>query len=281
MIIIHSPKSSEYHKPGHPESPERIKNTRKVLLGKYEFLEPQLATREDVLRAHSPVHIANIQAGNFYDKDTPNLANMAHYAFLSAGAAIEAVKLATQTPTFSFMRPPGHHACREKVMGFCYLNNAAIAGLYSLTIPGITKTAMLDIDNHHGNGTQEIVRGRKDILHVDLHKHPEWPGTGQTSEGNCLNYLMPHDTTPIKYLKTLDSALEKIKKFNPDMLIVSAGFDTFKEDPVGGLNLEFETYKEIGEKIKSLKLPTCSILEGGYNADALPFCILNYLQGIE
>lgn len=283
MIVISSKKCVNYFREGHPESPARILNTHELLRGKYDFIEPSDARIDDILQVHSPAHIRSIQYGTFYDADTPSFLNGLENASLSAGAAINAVDLswANQTNTFSLMRPPGHHAGKERVMGFCYFNNAAIATIHALNLGGVEKVAILDIDNHHGNGTQEIIMGNPSIFHVDLHKHPEWPGTGEESQKNCINFPLPHSTTPARYMQTLKTALTKIKDFNPNLLIVSAGFDTYKNDPVGKLGLDFEDYKEIATEIRDLGKPVCSILEGGYNAEALPLCILNYLQGLE
>jgi acetoin utilization deacetylase AcuC-like enzyme len=283
MIIFNSNKCVRYAHAGHPESPQRVSNTVRVLISNgYNFKSPEKAAYNEVLLAHSPQHLENLMRGDFHDEDSPSFPQIYDLALLSAGSAVQALKLSLTTPenSFSLMRPPGHHSGTERVMGFCYLNNVAIAALNALKLPNIKRIAILDIDNHYGNGTQEIVKGMPGIIHVDLHCAPDFPNVPYTSAENCFNYQLPHGTTEEAYLRELDKGLARIANFNPEGVVVSAGFDTFEKDPVGNLKLEIPSFRKIGERIKALGKPVCSVLEGGYNPDDLPSCILSYLQGI-
>jgi len=138
----------------------------------------------------------------------------------------------------------------------------------------------VDFDCHHGNGTEDIFLGRKDFLYLSLHQSPLYPGTGLTSRGNCINYPLSVDTSPDKYLSVFGEALEHVKKFNPGVLAISAGFDSYKLDPITGFSLEKETYREIGKMLSGLDRPLFAVLEGGYSRD-LPECIYQFLAGLD
>jgi len=162
------------------------------------------------------------------------------------------------------MRPPGHHAGRKGAalgvytQGFCYLNNIAIA------VKSMGKTALiLDIDGHHGNGTQEIFQGDKKVVYVSLHRFPFYPGTGAYSTGNMLNFPLSADCGEKKYLDTLDRALRMIETSNFEVVAVSAGFDTHLGD-LASLGLIENSYREIGKRIAMLEKPVFFVLEGGY-----------------
>ena len=179
---------------------------------------------------------------------------------------------------FSLMRPPGHHAGRDFLGGFCYFNNLAIA--VAKVLPKYKSAAILDIDVHHGDGTQDIFLGKKNVFYCSIHQSPFFPGTGLASEKNCLNFPLPAGTGETEYLKYLDKILEEIKKFKPGLLAVSAGFDTYEFDPLAGLKLKKESYTKIGKMIKGVGLPTFFVLEGGYSED-LGELVGNLISGIE
>ncbi len=280
MKILFSPKCLEYSQPGHPESPNRVSASYNYLKDKegFEFIEPAPCEEKDILLAHTQSLLSEVKSGRFFDYDTPSFPNIFEIASLSAGAAIEAMKLALSGENaFSLMRPPGHHATRNSLGGFCYFNNIAIASLTALE--QVKTVAIVDFDCHHGNGTEDIVLGRKDILYLSLHQSPLYPGTGLHSRENCINYPLPADTTPDEYLSAFEKGLKEIKSFNPDLLAVSAGFDTYKHDPITGILLEKETYREIGKMLSALEKPVFAILEGGYSRD-LPECIYQFLIGL-
>ena len=215
---------------------------------------------------------------DFFDADTPNLHNIFEYAKLSVGGAVQAMKVALSGENaFSLLRPPGHHAGKDFLGGFCYFNTIAVAVKLALKI--MDRIAIIDLDGHHGNGTQEIFLGVMSVLFASLHQKNVFPVSGFASEKNCLNYpLMPGTKADI-YLDILEKALDSVAEFNPDIIAVSAGFDAYRLDPLLELELEKDTYFDIGRMIKHLEKPCFAVLEGGYSND-LPECVHNFLRGL-
>jgi acetoin utilization deacetylase AcuC-like enzyme len=262
----------------HIERPERVRKAYEILKEKgYEFLMPEPASEEDLLRAHDADYVWNLKKGLVEDPDTPAYDNIYEFARLSAGGAI----LAAKVGGFSIMRPPGHHcgkngaALGAYTRGFCYLNNIATAVKY-LDQP----TLILDIDGHHGNGTQEIFEGDSKVLYVSLHRHPHYPGTGNTSEGNVLNFPLWADCGDAVYLETLDKALGQVDVGRFEVVAVSAGFDTHAGD-LASLGLTEKGYKGIGKKIAELGKPTFFVLEGGYEGENIGNDINHLLKAYE
>jgi acetoin utilization deacetylase AcuC-like enzyme len=262
----------------HIEGPERVRRTAEILkkLG-YEFLEPELASEDDLLRAHDSDYVWNIKKGLVEDPDTPAYDGIFEFARLSAGGAI----LAANIGGFSIMRPPGHHAGRNGAAlgvytrGFCYFNNIAVA-VKHLDKP----TLILDIDGHHGNGTQEIFLGDKKVTYISLHRHPNYPGTGMVSEGNCLNFPLAPDCGDEAHIKMLDKALSLVNLDKFDVVAVSAGFDTHIGD-LASLGLTKKGYEDIGKRIAELKKFTFFILEGGYQGENVGNDIHQLLKAYE
>ena len=189
--------------------------------------------------------------------------------------------LAAQVNGFSLMRPPGHHvgiygaALGASTRGFCYINNIAVA------VKSLNKaTLILDIDGHHGNGTQEIFMGDPKVWYISVHNHPNYPGTGMITEGNCINFPLRSDCGEQVYLGALDHALGAVDTTKFEVVAVSAGFDTYMGD-LASLGLTETTYGQIGTRIAKLKKPTFFILEGGYNGDRNGLCIDQLLSGFE
>jgi acetoin utilization deacetylase AcuC-like enzyme len=279
MKIIFSEKCLEYSWPGHIERPERIRKALE-LLRQYEFLEPKPASQQDLLSVHSREYvdlIKNAKAGSYLDGDTPAPENIYEYALLSAGAAL----LAAQENGFSFMRPPGHHAGRNgraigaSTLGFCYFNNIAIA------VKKVGKsTLILDIDGHHGNGTQEIFQGDPKVSFISLHRYPTYPGTGFRSEGNCLNFPLSYSAGDSLYLKTLEQALSQVEMANFEVVGISAGFDAHQGD-LASLGLTHEGYREIGRRVGALGKPVFGVLEGGYIGEYVGRDLHELISGIE
>ncbi|GBE39526.1 acetylpolyamine aminohydrolase [bacterium BMS3Bbin08] len=286
MKIFFSEKCLEYSQPGHPESPARVSSTYRFLKEKgLEFIEPAPCGDEDILLAHTPELLNAVKGESFFDMDTPALPGIFEHARLAAGSAIDAARQCLKGEmTFSLMRPPGHHATGNRLGGFCYFNNIAIAVLKIKEQAGESdrpgKIAIIDFDCHHGNGTEDIFLNRNDFLYVSLHQSPLYPGTGLSSRGNCVNYPLPADTSPDEYLAVLGKALKKVAEFGADLLAVSAGFDTYRLDPITNISLEKDTYKEIGEMLSKPGLPLFAVLEGGYSRD-IPECIYQFLTGLE
>lgn len=281
MIIFYSPKCLGYSQPGHPESPARAQSSYEYLEKKgYEFIEPTPCSEEDILLAHSQQMLESVKKESFFDFDTPAFPGIFDIARLSAGSAVDAAMycLEKEEKAFSLMRPPGHHATKNALGGFCYFNNIVIASLKARQKVG--KIAIIDFDCHHGNGTEDIVIGKKDFLYLSLHQSPLYPGTGLKSRDNCINYPLPASTPPEQYLSILQKGLKKVEIFNPDLLAISAGFDSYRLDPITSLTLEQETYREIGRMLSGLMRPAFAILEGGYSRD-LPECIDQFIKGMD
>ena len=277
MKIIFSPKCLEYSKPNQPENPERVEKAWSFLKNRYEFIEPRPATKEDLLKVHSKVYIENFEKGNFKgDIESPTYPNIYEYARLSAGAAI----IAAKENGFSLMRPPGHHAgingktTDASSLGFCYFNNMAIA-VRSLGLPAL----IIDIDDHHGNGTQEIFLGDRKVTFISLHRRGIYPGTGYKSKENCYNYPLPTSTDDKLYVQVLGEALKKIDLSKIKIVGISAGFDTYEQDQLTPMKLTMNAYFEIGKLVKSLCLPVFAVLEGGYGSH-LGMAIHNLIKGL-
>lgn len=248
----------------HVEGPERVREAAEILKGLgYEFLEPQPADEDDLLRVHDSDYVWSVKKGLVDDPDTPAYDNIFEFARLSTGGAI----LAAEASGFSVMRPPGHHAGKNGAAlgaytrGFCYFNNIAVA-VRHLNMP----TLILDIDGHHGNGTQEIFQGDEKVTYLSLHRSPHYPGTGDATFGNVLNFPLWADCGNEAYLKTLDAALEKVDSSRFEVVAVSAGFDTRMGD-LASLGLTEKGYTEIGKRIARLGKRTFFVLEGGYSGE--------------
>jgi acetoin utilization deacetylase AcuC-like enzyme len=275
--IIFAEKSLGYGN-WHIEGPQRIKLAHEILKEKgYQFLQPEPASEEDLLKVHDADYVWNLKKGLVEDPDTPAYDNIYEYARLSAGGAL----LAAKTNGFSLMRPPGHHAGRNGAAlgvytrGFCYLNNIAIA-VKALDKP----TLILDVDGHHGNGTQEIFQGDEKVVYVSLHRFPHYPGTGISSEGNSFNFPLPADCGEKVFLETFDKALSMVDLGKFEVVAVSAGFDTHKGD-LASLGLTEKSYRAIGKRIGALRKPTFFVLEGGYMGEKNGYDIDQLLRGFE
>ena len=275
--IIYSEKCLGYGA-WHVEGPQRVKVASEILKEKgYEFLEPKPASEDDLLAVHDADYLWKLKKGLVEDADTPAYADIYEYARLSAGGAV----LASETNGFSLMRPPGHHVGRSgaalgvHTRGFCYLNNVAIA-VEKLG----KKTFILDIDGHHGNGTQEIFQDNKKVTYLSLHQSPNYPGTGDFTEGNCINYVLQPQAGGELYLKTLDKALCMVDFDKVEIVAVSCGFDTHVGD-LATLGLIEHDYWEIGKRVANLKKPAFFVLEGGYACEKVGLDIDSFLRGYE
>ncbi len=219
-----------------------------------------------LLRAHSREHVEGVaNALEHFDPDTPFYPNIEVHARRSAGAAIEATRSALRgEAAFSLMRPPGHHATRDRVMGFCYFSNVAVAALDALK-NGVGRIAIWDFDGHHGNGTESI------------HQFPAYPGTGAKSFANIDNYPIAPYTPREAILDIARRSLDKLIGFEPDLLLVSAGFDAYARDPLLQLTLEPEDFAQFGSWLTNSDSAVAVTLEGGYSDD-LPELIDAFLS---
>ena len=287
MKIITDERCTGYHRAGHPERPQRISRTLEKLRGQTDlplaWAEPLTAVEDEViLRAHTRDHLARVKAAaEDFDGDTPTHPNIFEHARRSVGGALQALALARKGEmAFSLLRPPGHHATRDRAMGFCYLSNMAIAALEAIAT-GAKKVAVFDFDVHHGNGTEAILVNNPNAVFFSIHQHPCYPGTGTANVGkNCFNYPVAPRTPREEYRKVLQRALDELKKAKPDLIGVSAGFDAYARDPLAQETLEAEDYHWLGESLRKVGLPVFSLLEGGYSND-LPELILAYLKGLD
>lgn len=226
------------------------------------------------------------------DNGTPLSAGTWQAAKSGADAAVSAAEylLSGQRVVFSASRPPGHHAGRDFMGGYCFLNNAALTA-QALLNQGMKKVVVLDIDYHHGNGTQSIFYDRDDVLFISIHGDPktEYPfylghadetGAG-AGQGYNVNYPLPIGTTFPQWMAALAQANERIRAFCADALVISLGLDTFEEDPISKFTIQSQDYFQVGAALAALNLPTAFIMEGGYATDALGTNVVNVLEGFE
>jgi acetoin utilization deacetylase AcuC-like enzyme len=279
LTVLHHPATLAHDNgPGHPESPERVRailGTLRAgpLADRLTFAEAPLAEREALERVHPARYLDRIDAlaragGGRLDPDTVASPGSWEAARRAAGAAIAAARSALDgVPAFAAVRPPGHHALAERAMGFCLLNNVAVAA-YSALGDGCERVLIVDWDVHHGNGTQAIVERDARVRYVSLHQWPLYPGTGRAEErgvGNVFNAPRPPGLPRAEYLEALHAAVEQATAgWRPDLLLISAGFDAMAGDPLAGFTLEPDDYAEWVTRWRDLDVPIASVLEGGY-----------------
>jgi acetoin utilization deacetylase AcuC-like enzyme len=281
VIILHDPRCEDYSQPGHPERPARIAATVPFFQHnhpEWEWRKPEPATESALLLAHTPEHLLGIREASLdFDADTPAYPEIYEHAARASGAAIEVGREAVKgNPAFSLMRPPGHHATRERAMGFCYFSHVAIAALDALD-NGAERVAIWDFDAHHGNGTEDIVAGHSGIAFASIHQFPCYPGSGARSFGNIHNYPVAPLTPRREHVDAARRALDGLLAFKPDLLLVSAGFDAYVGDPITEMTLEAEDFGTFGQWVAETQIPAGAILEGGYSDD-LPRLIDAFLR---
>ena len=290
---------------GHPERPARLEAIvqqlkDQALWDEVLHLQPQLAPRRALLRAHSPAHLdqvaalARVERPIYVSQDTAASPNTHRAALLAAGAprtAIDALLAGRADHAFCCMRPPGHHAEVEQIMGFCFFNNAAVAAHYLRAECGCDKVAIIDWDVHHGNGTQHIFEADGSVFFCSIHQAPLYPGTGVADErgqgagrGQTLNIPVPAGSTDAEYLGHFtDTIIPALDRFQPDFILLSAGFDAHRRDPLGQVLLSAEGYGELTELVLQLATRHCegrlvSLLEGGYDLEATAASVAAHLS---
>ena len=292
---------------GHFENPQRLEcilqalEEDKALNSKVRRVTPKAAGEEDLLRCHAEEMVTAIRAhiergGRHLDSDTPVCSESFDIACLAAGAAITAVDLAMAEEggrSFALVRPPGHHATDRRPMGFCIFNNAAIAARYAQAIHGVENVLIVDWDVHHGNGTQDIFWKNDSVYFLSTHQSPHYPGTGDRDEtgdgkgvGFTLNIPLPAHTSAQTHRDVFGDALKHIaRRFHPDLVIISAGFDSHRGDPLGNLMLEDSDFSEMTKDVlriaeKHSMGRVVGLLEGGYNLDLLGGSVCAHLSAL-
>jgi acetoin utilization deacetylase AcuC-like enzyme len=213
----------------------------------------------------------------FIDGDTLCTETTFDAALLAAGAAIEAAR----TGGFALARPPGHHAERHRAMGFCLFDSIAIAARFAQAELGVGRVAIVDWDVHHGNGTQQIAGDDESILFVSMHQWPFYPGTGGPDEQGptLVNLPLPAGTGDAGYLEAWETVEDAVTRFEPDLLLVSAGFDAHAEDPLAQMYVSTATFRELARRASQLAPRVGAVLEGGYNVRTLPELVEAALDG--
>src|SRR5437899_3575479 len=293
LVLVHTERFAEHQTPpGHPERPERAE-VMDVVAGRWksrgvDVVPPSAATREQLLRVHDGEHLRRISetAGRAVklDPDTYTSPESHEIALLAAGAAVQAVDHALSAPQRSavaLVRPPGHHAERDRAMGFCLFNNVAVASTNERA-NGVAKIAIVDYDVHHGNGTQHIFEDDPHVLYVSTHQFPYYPGTGAAGEvgrgpGTGFTVNLPLEVGAVdEDYQTAFSAviLPVLSQFKPDLVIVSAGFDAHERDPLAGMRLSTGAFAAMTAELRGVAERHCQgrmavVTEGGYDLQAL------------
>ncbi|MCB9782109.1 MAG: histone deacetylase [Candidatus Omnitrophica bacterium] len=300
--IIRNPIFQEHQTGSHPECPQRLaaidqKLESNGLLHELTPIDFEPALKEDILRVHSNEVFETVmkkaeEGGGWIDSDTIVSPHSGRVALHSAGAGLAAVKAVLNGEVdraMCLVRPPGHHATPTRSMGFCLFGNVAIAAEYLLTQEDVSRVAIIDFDVHHGNGTQDCFYERGDVFFLSLHQWPHYPGTGAAGdlgrgkgEGTTLNFPLPGEIDESMWFACFEKGLEAVEEFNPDFVLVSSGFDSHREDPLGDFPLTEKSFERIAQQLVTLsggRRGMVSFLEGGYNLNALASSVSSYLQG--
>ena len=298
---VYSPIYLEHDLPSHPENACRLKHVLDVLEreGMFErvsLLEPRPATNEELGRVHVVEHIALVQrvaqaGGGNLDSDTYVSPRSFDAALVAAGGlvrAVEAVLAGEVENGFALVRPPGHHATPTRSMGFCLFNNVAVAARAALASGRAERILIVDFDVHHGNGTQDVFASDPAVFYISTHQYPYYPGTGHWSErgsgageGSVLDVPLPPGVGDAGYARVFAELVEPLaERFQPDLILVSAGYDAHWNDPLAQMNLSLSGYAWLGRDLVSMAEQLCEgrivfALEGGYQLDVLACGVLN------
>jgi acetoin utilization deacetylase AcuC-like enzyme len=304
--LVYHPVYLEHNQVGHPENSGRLEHTLGVLdqsgvMDRLTMVEPRPATAEELERVHSPAHIELVRrvaesGGGMLDPDT--YANRRSYdaALMAAGgllALVEAVSAGDVENGFALVRPPGHHATQTRAMGFCLFNNVAVAARHALNQLNARRVLIVDFDVHHGNGTQDIFDQDAQVAYVSTHQYPYYPGTGNWNEvgdgdgkGTILDVPLPGGVGDSGYAAIFEDLVwPLVKRFDPDLILVSAGYDAHWQDPLAMMMLSLSGYAHMAKELVSMAKVVCDgrivfALEGGYHLDVLAHGVLNSLYAL-
>jgi acetoin utilization deacetylase AcuC-like enzyme len=293
LILIHTDRFAAHETPpGHPERSERAEVLDGVAARwrerRVEIVAPRAATREQLLRVHDADYVRRISETKgraiALDPDTYTSPDSYDVALLAAGAAIDAVERViggSHRAAFALVRPPGHHAERAKAMGFCLFNNVAAAAAHARAM-GTGRVAIVDYDVHHGNGTQHMFEADRQVLYVSTHQYPYYPGTGAAEEigrdagrGFTVNVPLEAGAVDEDYeVAFTEIVLPIVRQFEPDLVMISAGFDAHERDPLGGMRLTTDAFGAMTRALRAVADEYCrgrlvAVLEGGYDLAAL------------
>jgi acetoin utilization deacetylase AcuC-like enzyme len=299
LIYTHASSLQHVTPPGHPERVDRMKAILQVLKSPYfknlPILEAPRGQEEDILRAHTQEHLQLVmgmapEGFEYLDSDTvmsPGSLEAALRAVGAATSAVDAVFQGDAANAFCAMRPPGHHAEHNRAMGFCFFNQAAIAALYAQEKYHAERVAVVDFDVHHGNGTQDIFWSDKDLFYGSTHQMPLYPGSGARSEtgaGNIFNAPLKAGDGSVEFRTAMrDLILPALNLHEPDLVIISAGFDAHQNDPLASLQLTEEDFAWATLQLMDVAETHCesrvvSVLEGGYDLQGLAASVAVHIQ---
>jgi acetoin utilization deacetylase AcuC-like enzyme len=281
--VISHPALAHLHPAGnhvHPETQLRLARLHERFP---TYLHGVAASPEQIDRVHEPAYVASIGVileDTWLDADTFAGPSTWEAARLAAGCAIEAARRGG----FALVRPPGHHALRALPMGFCIFNNVAIAARYAQVELGLARVAIVDFDVHHGNGTEALFADDPMVLTVSLHQWPFWPGSGGpgANSDELVNVPLSAGSGDVEYRAAFDSVVEPaVHRFEPDLVLVSAGFDAHRDDPLAEMEVTAEGFRELASRCAALAPRVAAVLEGGYNLDTLPDLVAAAVEGFE
>ncbi len=303
---VFSPRHALHDEPSHPENARRLVRVMEALeregvLGELDRIPSRLATREELEQVHNPIYIASIQrfceaGGGYLNADTYATADSYEVALEAAGgviAAVEAVIEGRVANSYALVRPPGHHATERQAMGFCLFNNVAIAARAALAKGLAERVWIADIDVHHGNGTAGVCARDPALLYVSTHQMPLYPGSGRAEEigqdfgkGTLLNIPLPPGVGDAGYQRVFEQVMEPVaRRFQPDLLLVSVGYDAHWSDPLAQMQLTLAGYAWLQRELVRLAEELCGgrvvfVLEGGYELDVLAHGVKSAIRAL-
>ncbi len=302
LLLRHQSSLEHDTGPGHPERADRIRAIEALLESRgmlWDVREAPLATDEQLRRVHPPAYVERVREMSArsapFDLDTPTSPGSYEAAARAAGGACalaEELLRGGERTGFSVLRPPGHHAEPERAMGFCLFATVAIAARHALDALGAERVLVLDWDVHHGNGTNTIFHESPEVLFASIHQYPFWPGSGAlgdvgsgAGEGYSFNLAVPAGTGEAAFLSLVEHVVTPAaRQFGPDLIIVSAGFDAHRDDPLGGLALETGSFGALARQVRALGdelgAPVVAVLEGGYDLRALAESVAETMSGL-